>query len=54
MLRRIAVYLEMIKVAHTVFALPCARVGMFLAARETGARAGLSGMHGHGRVARSR
>ena len=37
MLRRIAVYLEMIKVAHTVFALPFALVGMFLAARETGA-----------------
>jgi 4-hydroxybenzoate polyprenyltransferase len=35
--RRIAVYLEMIKVAHTVFALPFALVGMFLAARETGA-----------------
>jgi 4-hydroxybenzoate polyprenyltransferase len=37
MLRRIAVYLEMIKVAHTGFALPFAFVGMFLAARETGA-----------------
>jgi len=37
MFRRIAVYLEMIKVAHTVFALPFALVGMFLAARETGA-----------------
>ena len=37
MLRRIGVYLEMIKVAHTVFALPFALVGMFLAARETGA-----------------
>jgi len=37
MLRRIAVYLEIIKVAHTVFALPFALVGMFLAARETGA-----------------
>jgi len=36
-LRRIAVYLEMIKVAHTVFALPFAFVGMFLAARESGA-----------------
>ncbi len=34
--RRVAVYLEMIKVAHTVFALPFALVGMFLAARETG------------------
>jgi 4-hydroxybenzoate polyprenyltransferase len=37
MFRRVAVYLEMIKVAHTVFALPFAFVGMFLAARETGA-----------------
>jgi 4-hydroxybenzoate polyprenyltransferase len=36
-LRRIAVYLEMVKVAHTVFALPFALVGMFLAAREVGA-----------------
>ena len=31
-LRRIAVYLEMIKVAHTVFALPFAFMGAFLAA----------------------
>jgi len=37
MFRRIAVYLEMIKIAHTVFALPFALVGMFLAAREAGA-----------------
>lgn len=37
MLRRVGVYLEMIKVAHTVFALPFAFVGMFLAARETNA-----------------
>ena len=37
MLRRIGVYLEMIKVAHTVFALPFALVGTFLAAREIGA-----------------
>jgi 4-hydroxybenzoate polyprenyltransferase len=36
MFRRIAVYLEMIKVAHTVFALPFALMGMFLAAREIG------------------
>lgn len=36
MLRRISVYLEMIKVAHTVFALPFALMGMFLAAREIG------------------
>ena len=35
--RRIGVYLEMIKVEHTVFALPFALVGMFLAAREGGA-----------------
>jgi len=35
--RRIAVYLEMVKVAHTVFALPFALTGMFLAAHETGA-----------------
>jgi len=35
--RRIAVYLEMVKVAHTVFALPFALTGMFLAAREIGA-----------------
>jgi 4-hydroxybenzoate polyprenyltransferase len=33
---RVAVYLEMIKVAHTVFALPFALMGMFLAAREIG------------------
>ncbi len=32
MLRRIGVYLEMIKVAHTVFALPFALIGAFLAA----------------------
>src|SRR5512134_129076 len=32
MLRRIGVYLEMIKVAHTVFALPFALMGAFLAA----------------------
>lgn len=32
MLRRLAVYLEMIKVAHTVFALPFALMGAFLAA----------------------
>jgi 4-hydroxybenzoate polyprenyltransferase len=37
MLRRIGIYLEMIKVAHTVFALPFALVGMFLASRESGA-----------------
>jgi len=37
MFRRIAVYLEMVKVAHTVFALPFALTGMFLAAREIGA-----------------
>lgn len=37
MLRRIGTYLEMIKVAHTVFALPFALVGMFLASRESGA-----------------
>jgi 4-hydroxybenzoate polyprenyltransferase len=37
-LRRIGVYLEMVKVAHTVFALPFALTGMFLAAREVGAR----------------
>jgi 4-hydroxybenzoate polyprenyltransferase len=36
--RRIGVYLEMVKVAHTVFALPFALTGMFLAARELGAR----------------
>lgn len=36
MFRRVAVYLEMIKVAHTVFALPFALMGMFLAARELG------------------
>ncbi len=36
MFRRIAVYLEMVKVAHTVFALPFALTGMFLAAGETG------------------
>jgi 4-hydroxybenzoate polyprenyltransferase len=33
MLGRIGVYLEMIKVAHTVFALPFALMGAFLAAR---------------------
>jgi 4-hydroxybenzoate polyprenyltransferase len=33
---RIAVYMEMIKIAHTVFALPFAMMGMFLAAREIG------------------
>jgi 4-hydroxybenzoate polyprenyltransferase len=33
MFRRIGVYLEMIKVAHTVFALPFALMGAFLAAR---------------------
>jgi 4-hydroxybenzoate polyprenyltransferase len=32
MLGRVAVYLEMIKVAHTVFALPFALIGAFLAA----------------------
>lgn len=37
-LRRIGVYLEMVKVAHTVFALPFALTGMFLAAREQGLR----------------
>ncbi len=36
MFRRIAVYMEMIKIAHTVFALPFALMGMFLAAREIG------------------
>lgn len=36
MFRRIAVYLEMVKIAHTVFALPFAMMGMFLAAREIG------------------
>ncbi len=36
--RRIGVYLEMVKVAHTVFALPFALTGMFLAARELGAQ----------------
>ena len=36
--RRIGVYLEMVKVAHTVFALPFALTGMFLAARDLGAR----------------
>jgi len=36
MIRRIGVYLEMIKAAHTVFALPFALVGMFLASRELG------------------
>ncbi|GAB4227734.1 MAG: putative 4-hydroxybenzoate polyprenyltransferase [Deltaproteobacteria bacterium] len=38
MFRRIGVYLEMVKVAHTVFALPFALTGMFLAARDLGAR----------------
>ena len=33
MLGRVGVYLEMIKVAHTVFALPFALMGAFLAAR---------------------
>jgi 4-hydroxybenzoate polyprenyltransferase len=37
-LRRVSVYLEMIKVAHSVFALPFALMGMFLAAREGGSR----------------
>jgi 4-hydroxybenzoate polyprenyltransferase len=37
-LRRLGVYLEMVKVAHTVFALPFALTGMFLAARELGLR----------------
>jgi len=36
--RRLGVYLEMVKVAHTVFALPFALTGMFLAARELGLR----------------
>ena len=36
LLRRIVVYLEMIKVAHTVFALPFAMIGMFLASRSQG------------------
>lgn len=38
MIRRIAVYLEMIKVAHTVFALPFALMGAFLAAGGTPSR----------------
>lgn len=37
-LRRIGVYLEMVKVAHTVFALPFALTGMFLASGELGTR----------------
>jgi len=36
MLRRIGAYLKMIEAAHTVFALPFALVGMFLASRESG------------------
>ena len=39
--RRIGVYLEMVKVAHTVFALPFALTGMFLASRELGSRSAL-------------
>jgi len=36
--RRIGVYLEMVKVAHTVLRAPLRPDGMFLAAREVGAR----------------